>query len=430
MLLTDEQKIRRLPWSLAHVAANTVFVQLVFMGPVFVLFLTELGLTKAQVGLLLAIFPVAGIIAPFVAPVIARLGYKRVYVTIWGIRKFVIALLLLTPTVASRAGPSGTLRFVAAVLTTFALLRAVAETAQLTWTREYVPDRVRGRLVSLENLTFTIFGFGAISLAGYTIERISGLDGFMRLIAIGIVFGLIGVVFATQIPGGAPLPPGQIVGLDAAAVLASARDRDYARFLGGLGLIGLGTVALNSFLPLFAREQIGLSQANVIWLQNASLIGGLISGYLWGMASDRVGSKPVMLAGVVVNASLPLLWLSVPHNSAWGFPSAMIMAFIAGVGGPAWSIGSIRFLFIDIMPPHETPRYMAAYYAWTGVTGAIGAIYAGNVLQNAQEVAARVLHRDLNPYTLLFLVSSGLMVISLALLTPIRSRAQAISNTK
>ena len=87
--LTDDEKIRRLPWAFVHIATNSVFIQLAFMGPIFVLFLVELGLDKAQIGLLLAFFPLAGIVAPLVAPVVARIGYKRTFVILWGARKIV-----------------------------------------------------------------------------------------------------------------------------------------------------------------------------------------------------------------------------------------------------------------------------------------------------------------------------------------------------
>ena len=141
--LSDDEKIRRLPWAFGHIATNTVFGSLTVFGTVFILFLTELGLDKAQIGFLLALFPLAGIIAPFAASSVARLGYKRTFVVLWGARKAVTACLLLTPWVASRYGPDATLRFVALVLTAFALCRAIAETGMYPWMREFVPDSVR-----------------------------------------------------------------------------------------------------------------------------------------------------------------------------------------------------------------------------------------------------------------------------------------------
>lgn len=421
-LLTDSEKIRRLPWALAHIAANAVFAQLVFTGPVFVLFLTELGLDKAQVGLLLALFPLAGVVAPFIAPLVARVGYKRVFMSLWGMRKLVAACLILTPWVAGRVGPEGTLRFVAAVLAVFALCRAIAETALFPWLREFVPDRVRGRFVAVDSILSTLFGFAAVSLAGYVIARTPGLTGFTRLIGVGVVFGLLCVVAAAFIPGGAPIPRERTAGLAARAVFATLRDRSFGRFLAGLGLMALGVVPLTSFLPLFARERIGLAQANVILLQNALLAGGLLFGYLWGLAADRRGSKPVMLAGVAGAALLPALWLAVPGQSAWSFPLALAIAFLTGIVAPAWAIGSTRFLFIDVAPADGAERYMAAYYAWAGLTGAFGAMLAGRVLESLQSLS-QMGGPALDPYGLLFAAGVVFSLASLALLAQIRSRA-------
>ena len=55
--LTDVDKIRRLPWLVAGDVLNISFVLLTFSGPVFVLFLDELGLGNAQIGLMLNTSP-------------------------------------------------------------------------------------------------------------------------------------------------------------------------------------------------------------------------------------------------------------------------------------------------------------------------------------------------------------------------------------
>ena len=100
--ISSAERIRRLPWLLGAETLSMFFVLLTFSGSVFIFFLDELGLDTAQIGFLLAIVPLAGIIAPFISPLVARFGYKRTYVTFWGIRKFVMALLLLTPVILDR----------------------------------------------------------------------------------------------------------------------------------------------------------------------------------------------------------------------------------------------------------------------------------------------------------------------------------------
>ncbi|MCU0503650.1 MAG: hypothetical protein MUC51_18170 [Anaerolineae bacterium] len=414
--LSDNDKIRRLPWAFGHIATNSVFCQLTVFGPVFILFLTQLGLDKAQIGLLLALFPLAGIVAPLVASPVARIGYKRTFVVLWGARKAITACLLFTPWISSQYGPDATLRFVALVLATFALCRAIAETGMYPWMREFVPDSVRGRFAAADNILGTLFGFLAVTLAGYVIARNSNLDGYMLLIAIGVIFGLIAVAAATRIPGGAPLPPEAGRGVDRHAMAATLTDPAFRRFLAGLGLMTLAVVPLNAFLPLFAIERIGLPQAQVIFLQGAVLVGGLLSSYLWGWAADHRGSRPVMLAGVISAATMPLIWLTVPELGAASFVLALTAAFITGASLPAWAIGSSRFLFMDVVPSASTPQYMAVFYAWIGITGATGAILAGRILEGVQGASAQRVLGGVDAYTLLFAASTILALGSFAVL--------------
>ena len=62
---TTIEKMKGLPWSIAGDSFNTVFVQFTFFGSVFILFLNALGLSKSQIGIMLSIFPFAGLEVPF-----------------------------------------------------------------------------------------------------------------------------------------------------------------------------------------------------------------------------------------------------------------------------------------------------------------------------------------------------------------------------
>ena len=104
--VTEAQQLRALPWFLAHGFLNTLFALWTFGGSVFLLFLSELGLPKGQIGVVLALFPFCGVLALGFAPVATRWGWKRVFLACYGTRKVVMALLLLLPWVVTAAGPT------------------------------------------------------------------------------------------------------------------------------------------------------------------------------------------------------------------------------------------------------------------------------------------------------------------------------------
>lgn len=415
---TTVEKLRGLPWSYATNVANTVFSQFIYFGSVFVLFLDRLGLSKTEIGFVLALTPLAALIAPFVAPYTARIGYKRAFVLYYGGRKAVTVLLLLTPVILSAYGGRTAFWFVAGVAALFSLSRAVEETAYYPWLQEFVPNSVRGKYSATSNIFTAFTGFVSVWIAGLVIGNTGGLNGFMLLFAAGIVAGFVSVWACTFIPGGAPNPA------EAGGernLWAALQDTDFRRYLLGLALITLGTVPLASFLPLYLQDFVGLDPSVVVFIQMGTLLGTLSSSYLWGWAADRYGSKPVMLTGAALLVVQPILWWLLPRQMGWSLYPALGMAFLQGVANLGWGIGAARLLFVTIVPTEKKMDYLALYFFWAGIVSGGSQLLGGRVLDFTQSIAGQIGPLILDPYTPIFVVSILMPLGSLLLLRAIRA---------
>jgi MFS family permease len=416
---TTIEKMRGLRWSIAGDSANAVFVEFTFFGSVFILFLDALALSKGQIGIVLSLFPFAGLIAPFIAPRVARFGYKRTFITFWGIRKFFAALLLLTPGVLGQFGENTAILYVAFCTAAFAICRATAETGKYPWTQEYVPNQVRGKYSALDNVFTTTVSFVAVASAGYVIAHTTGLTGFMLLIAFGVAFGLVGVWAYSHIPGGAPVvAPKQ---KSQRELWAAVQDHNFRYYLLGIALMTLASTPMVSFLPLFMVEEVRLPQSQVVLLQNGVLIGSLLSVFAWGWAADRYGSAPVMLSGVLLRILLPICWLFMPKGSPYSLHVALGIAFLQGVANMGWAIGSARLLFVSVVPPEKKSDYMALYYAWIGVVGGLSQLLGGWILDLSGNLSLDLGLVQLNPYTPLFLLGITLPLGSLFFLRRVKT---------
>ncbi len=416
---TNVDKLRGLPWSIAGDTGNTIFAQLIFFGSVFILFLDKLGLNKTEIGSLLSLIPFGGLVALFIAPAAARFGYKRTFVTFFGIRKVVTAFLLLTPWVTSAFGAQVALWFVAAITAGFALCKAIADTAGFPWVQEYIPDSVRGKYYASSNLFTTIAAFLTVTIAGAVISRMSGLTGFMLLIVVGLVAGFGSAWSYAHVPGGAPR---QAAGTDLKKMLDVARDPNFLRYMVGVSLIVMAFVPLLSFLPLFMREQVGLSDGNVVLLQTGNLLGGLLAGYLWGWASDRYGSKPVMMIGLSIRLLLPVFWFLMPRHTEWSLYSALGIAILQGIGDLGWVIGSARLLFVSVVPvdKNKSMEYMALYYAWIGIVSGLSQLIGGFVLDLTKNIHGQLWIFSIDPYTILLVSAFLLTAASILLFRQVR----------
>ena len=424
---TNAEKIRRLPWSVASNTANTVFVQYTFFGSAFILFLNQLELNNSQIGFLLSLFPFFGIVAIFIAPIVARFGYKRTYVLFYGARKVVSAFLLFIPWVLVRFGSQATLITIMVIVILFALCRSISETALYPWIQEYVPNSVRGRYAAANDVFSRLTGVVAAAVGAYIIGRSAGLNRFIILIAIGVIFGFISVWAAAHRPGGAARKEAAGERATLSDLLPVTRDKNFVGYLLGLGLVTLATVPMVSFLPLFMEKQVGLSTSAVVWLQTGSLVGGLASTFLWGWAADRYGSKPVMLSSIFPKLLLPIGWLLMPQNSPLSLAAALGIALVQGFSEVGWAIGSSRLLFVSVVPPAKKTEYMAVYYAAIGLIGGFSQLIGGWILDATVDLNGSFLFISLNPYVPLFLI--GLLFPLLSLLIMRRVQADSPMST-
>ena len=417
---TTVEKLRALPWSIASNAALSVYLQLTFFGSVFVLFLSSLGLDKTQIGFLLSLLPFTGILSLVLMPAIARVGYKRAWLSSFGLRTFVTGFLLLTPLVVTTFGVEAAMTFITAVVLVYALVRTVGVTAGFPWIQEYVPNSVRGKYTASNNFFSTIAGFLAITTASLVLARTVGLTGYMILISVGVLFGFISVALAIPIPGGAPVKQDKSQPAPQRNIKDALRDSHMLRYLAGVGLFTLATVPLGAFLPLYMQDQVGLPASQVVLLQTGVMVGALVSSYFWGWAADRYGGRPVTLYGLAFRAALPIFWMLLPGLGTAALPAAIAIAAVQGFADVGWQVGATRLLYVSIVPTAKRNDYMAVYWAWLGLSSGFSQLAGGRLLTATEGLSGTVAGISLNPYTPLFLLGIALPVAAIYVLRRIR----------
>jgi nitrate/nitrite transporter NarK len=404
IMITDTDKRRALPWALVSSALNAVFALWTFGGSLFVLFLSELGLPKAKIGAMLSLFPFCGLLALGFAPVAARLGRKRVFLVCYSSRKLVMAALLGLPWVLHRYGQASAVTLLVGIIVIFAVLRALAETAHYPWAQEYIPNPVRGTFGAWSSVIVLVASGLSLALASHVLSTGTGLARYLALIGAGSLIGLLSVAAMLYVPGGAPVTQTSEPGTHLENMRAAVRDANFRAYLGGMAGVTLGSGMLIAFLPLYAREQLGLHTANVVRLDIVLMIGGALSSMVAGWVSDRVGSRPVLMPCAALLVFVPLgcilLPRQTPHSAAW----CAALYFLFGLLSNGIGIASGRLLYNGVTPPESGTAYMAIYYAWMGVTGGIAPLLAGGILSSAAGCAP-VMGIIVDGYTWLFAVA-------------------------
>ena len=415
---SDSEKMGRMPWFYAYNATNQMFSALTWFGPVFVLFLSEIDLAKTRIGFLLSLLPFSGVVALFIAPAVARIGLRLVFLLCWTVRTTVTAFLLLTPWVVARHGTEGAFLYISVLMALFCTLRAVGKTAWQPWNQELIPPRVRGRVQAINHMLIVLTGSLLLAGASWILDHGTGLGRFTTLFAIGVGGGYVSVLCAMRLRGGSR--GGRLrTTAHASLMLQALRDGPFRLFLiyTALSMVTIQSVVV-SFVPLFMKEQVGLPGSQVVLLEVAAGICGILSSYGWGMWADRAGSRPLMPI-MVITLLLPVLWMALPRHSEWSFLAAIGVAALAGLAFTGSWIVQHRLLYVEIVPPEKRVEYLAIHYAWIGLVGGCGPLAAGALLDAFQGFSGQLGPLILDSYSPLFagsLVSLGAGMIALAAL--------------
>jgi len=413
--ITNAEKMRGLPWAISSSVANTFFNSLTLVsGTVFVLFLNELGMNKTQLGFTLSLVPFFGLGALFIAPAVAKIGYKKVFLLSWSGRSGVTALFLFTPLVWSEFGNEWAIIFVIIVVSLKSLFQTINVTASMPWVHEFVPNNVRGKFTGASYLWGTIAGMAAVAGAGFVLESSNSINRFTFLIGIGVFVSLFAILAMTKVPGGRAEVfkekiSGQYYGH---ALFEALRDKNFSRLLIGIGLANLGIVPLLTFLPLYLKEEIALSSGQIVWLGIWLQLGALLSYYIWGWASDRYGSKPIMISSLLAGTIISMGWLFIPAQTSLNFYLSLTLSFLLGVTSGGWIIGFARLLYVSVVPSGKKVQYMAIFQAWIGISTGLSQLFAGRLLE--------YLNND-SGYFLLFVIRLMLPVLSILFFSSIKA---------
>jgi MFS family permease len=116
---------------------------------------------------------------------------------------------------------------------------------------------------------------------------------------------------------------------------------------------------LNAFLPLFARDVLGLTASQLGWLFGLQTVTTLAARPYMGMVSDRIGRRTVIVAGLTLCSSA--VWMvSLATGTTW-----LIVAVATYASGVAVTTAATSAFITDLS---RKARYGAAH-------GVFGSIY-------------------------------------------------------
>lgn len=250
-----------------------------------------------------------------------------------------------------------------------------------------VPPRRRGLFWALRQGISGLFGIGAASIVRWFLDPSHGEvfpRGYAWLVAIAAAMQISAIVlfaFAYEPPGpkhSRRLPLRFYFARRTRLLKRDPALRSYLVVRIVLSLSGMGV----PFLALLGQDRFGLTDADTAGLLLPVTIAGALLPYLWGAASDRLGSRSVIRVSAVLgtlHAALPIalsLWSR--HHPTSGAVVRLMLGGSLVMGSAmtmAWGIAMLNYV-LDLAPPHLRDAYVGLNTG-AAIPLAFGSMFAG-----------------------------------------------------
>lgn len=346
-----------MPFALVCLTSLATFTNYMMLNPVLPLQITRLGETAAFVGVTIAAFSGASVLArPFMGSAVDRRGSGLILAIGAGL----LTLASLVYVVPSLIG-------LLIARMAHGIGWAAVNTAGTTLAAEVAPPLRRGEAMGWLSLSKAL----AAAIAPAFGLLLLGALGYEMTFAAAAGIGAIALVIATVLTrrnGPVVRRGGSMASLDASSIIPAAI----------LALVYAGNPLVQSFIVLLVVDR-GIEGVPVYYL-----ISGIVLILVQPLAriSDRVGRGPNMAIGLA------------------GVATGLVLVFAAGdlpllvLGGAIWSAGvglvepASTALALDMAPPDRRGAAMATYTAAFQVGNAGGALTWGFVIATAGFEAA------------------------------------------
>lgn len=357
-------------------------------GTLLTTLLLALGASAEHIGLVAALPLIGAVLQPVGAEVVRlRGGHRKAVCLVAGAvdaglwAASVAAVVWLPPAAAVTA--------VVAVVALQQGATAFIGVAWTSWISDLVPARLRGRFFGRRNLVCNALGAVTAALAGLSVRSAGDdpLPTFLALIAAGVAFRLVSLVYLARQPEPRPAqsPPGGLL----RQLRRPLRHPVFRRYLGAQAVWGFSVNLASPFFTVYMLEEAGVTAGTALAFASLGTVSNLVGQRVWGPLCDRYGDHQVLRVTALAAGLQPAWWLFTGSSGA-GFA---LMAVLSSTGGFAWAGLTLATgnLTMRLAPEAGKTSFFAAHAAIGGAAGAAGALVGGALAAGALEGVLKVL---------------------------------------
>ncbi len=350
-----------------------------------VLFMAYLGANSFETGLVYGWPLLLTPVQVFATVLLPRLGFKRLTLAGWGARSwFLVVPLVLTILLRDRGPTTWMVHLVVVAMFFYSLSRSVGAAAITTWLQGLVPENVRGRYWSTDQIMGGTASVGTLVLCAVCFATLPQAWAFTLLYAFSITGAWLAFRCLQALPD-----------IERPTVMSLATIRqDTPRHLFGASpfrtYLWLAVCFLIVSTPLvpfgayYLKTVAGISPANIMGYTIVQYAGVIAGNAFMRSRIDRTGTKPYFRMIFSLFALVAAGWLVCLRWTGlipWVMP---LLYAMLGAGTGMFTAANVSYLS-KLLPPAERALPVSLHGAVCYFLGGLAPVAWGLVLKEGEQ---------------------------------------------
>jgi len=391
---------------------NTVSYTIV-LGTTMILYFKKLGASATVLGIVLALPALLNILQIPAAHFVEAIGYRAFVLRGWTLRAAFILAMAGVALLPEKINASTRIALLLFLLFAYNASRGISLCGFLPWVTQWIPEEVRGRYVSRDQMSSAVAMLGTMILAAFHLRPPEAKYAYGLLFFASFLTAIISLWFLRRIPD-VPVP----------SSAASPERVPYKEML-----LHPPFFKLLVYNAVFLIAQAG---SGVFWIPmlrdsfaaTDSLILGMMvlwsavsAACLWGFGHlvDRVGSRPLLGLATLVFVIHLSCWCSVaarvlPFNLATIF----VIQFTSGICVSLFNLANTRLVMATV-PAMGRSHFFALYTVVTSLVSGVFPIFWGIVLDTLAGWGVAWSNWQWNQYSISYCAITIIMMVALVL---------------
>ena len=325
---------------------NTVSFTIV-LGTPMILYFKKLGASATVLGIVLSLPALLNILQIPAAQFVERIGYRAFVLRGWTLRAALILAMAGVAMLPEKINPLTRIALLLFLLFVFNASRGISLCGFLPWITHWIPEDVRGRYLSRDQMSSALASLGTMIVATIYLRPPEAGSAYGFLFFASFVTAIISLWFLRRIPD-VPVTPRPV----------SREDVPYKDML-----------LYPPFFRLLVYDVVflfGLAGGSVFWipllrdsfaagdsviLGMSALWSAVCAVCLWGFGHliDRVGSRPLLGLATLVFVAHFSLWCSVAARVLpFNLVAIFLLQFTSAVAMSLFNLANTRLVMATV----------------------------------------------------------------------------------